>query len=114
IIGFEIENFRTLQNQMFSLGQNITVFSGRNGSMKTSILGLIAHIFTSDSKDVFGKELKTSLSEVFKFSDKYDKNKYIYNVIFESDGNFVKEPVSIYYVAGKTNRRRVVVSGSEK
>lgn len=114
IIGFEIDKFRTFNNQAFSLGEYMTVFSGRNGSMKTSLLGLIAHIFDSSAKDAFGKELKTTLKEVFKLSDKYDTEKYTYHVLFESDGKIVKEPVNIYYVAENTNRHRVVVSGSEK
>ena len=68
IEGLIIRNFRTIEEQTVALGGNITVFSGRNGTMKTSLMGLIAHPFTSTGKDAFGKTLKTSLQEVFRFS----------------------------------------------
>ncbi|WP_291591605.1 AAA family ATPase [Comamonas sp. UBA7528] len=115
VIGLNISKFRTFNNQSLSLGSHVTVFSGRNGSMKTSLMGLVAHVFTSSSKDAFGKDLKTSLKEVFKLSDKFDKDKYIYDIEIETTKDEkISEPVSIYFTEGKTQRHRVVLSGSEK
>lgn len=115
LVGIEIERFRSLVNQPVVLGERITVLSGRNGTMKTSLMGLLAHPFTSEAKDVFGKNLKTSLSDVFKFSPKFDRDDYKYKLAIKTDGNeILSEPVSIYYVAEGTNRHRVVVSGAEK
>lgn len=115
VIGLNISKFRTFSNQSLSLGSHVTVFSGRNGSMKTSLMGLVAHVFDSSSKDAFGKSLKTSLAEVFKLSDKFDKDKYIYDIQIETTKNEkISEPVSIYFTEGKTQRRRIVLSGSEK
>lgn len=115
IEGIEIKNFRSIRDQVLALGSNITVLSGRNGTMKTSLMGLIAHPFTSIGKDVFGKTLKTTLREVFKFSPTHDANKYEYDLILRTENEKVlREPVSIYYVGDNTERHRVVVSGSEK
>jgi len=55
LVGIEIEKFRSLADQSLVLGERITVLSGRNGTMKTSLMGLLAHPFTSEAKDVFGK-----------------------------------------------------------
>jgi len=115
IEGLIIRNFRTIEEQTVALGGNITVFSGRNGTMKTSIMGLIAHPFTSTGKDAFGKTLKTSLQEVFRFSPTHDNDDYKYDLLIKTDKEkLLRESVSIYYVAGNTDRHRVVVSGAEK
>ena len=114
VLAIEIKKFRTFENQTIFLGDHITVFSGRNGTMKTSLMGLIAHPFEGKSKDAFGKTLKTSLKEVFNLSAKFDKDKYEYDLVLKSGDHILGEPVSIYYVAEHTNRHRVVVSGAEK
>lgn len=114
ILGIEISKFRTLENQSVRLGNHVTVISGRNGTMKTSILGLIAHPFDSDARDAFGAPLKTILSNVFRLSPDHDKEEYTYDLILETPGGLLSEQVRIYWVGDKTNRHRVVVSGSEK
>ena len=114
VFAIDIKKFRTFENQTIFLGDHITVFSGRNGTMKTSLLGLVAHPFEGDGKDAFGKTLKTSLSEVFNLSAEFDKDKYEYDLVLNTTDGLLSEPVSIYYVAEKTNRHRVVVSGAEK
>ena len=83
--------------------------------MKTSLMALVAHPFSSDSEDGLGKSLKTTLSEVFNLSKTYDLDDYEYAIISEmTDGRFIRSPVQIYFTADKTNRHRIVVSGSEK
>lgn len=116
INSIQIKKFRSFADRTVELGSQVTVLIGRNGTMKTSLMGLIAHPFSSDSKDVFGKELKTKLKEVFRLSEKYDSGQYSYSLIMKPvDSNeLLKEEVKIYYVAENTNRHRVVVSGSEK
>lgn len=115
IVGIAIKRFRAMQDQNVFLGSNITIFSGRNGTMKTSLMGLIAHPFNSEAQDVFGKVLKTPLQEVFKLSPVFDKDRYEYDLVLGiSDGKVLREPVAMYYVGDKTNRHRVVVSGAEK
>lgn len=113
IKGITIEKFRTIENKNIKLGENITLISGRNGTMKTSILGLIAHPFTGDAKDIFGQPLKTSLKDVFKLSlEKDDKYKYYMN-LETNTGKHIEEPIRIYQSKIKIDepekRYRIVV-----
>lgn len=111
IDAIEVENFRTLKNRVLSLGKNLTIISGKNGTMKTTLMGLIAHPFTSTSVDCFGNQLKTPLSEVFRLSLKYDDN-YSYNILLTSKSNEkIREKITIDERGG---RHRIVVSGHEK
>ncbi|WP_262071324.1 AAA family ATPase [Stenotrophomonas sp. Marseille-Q5258] len=114
ILGIRINKFRTLENQDVRLGNHLTVISGRNGTMKTSILGLIAHPFDSDARDAFGAPLKTILSNVFRLSPDHDTDEYTYDLLLQTPEGLLSEQVRIYWVGDKTNRHRVVVSGSEK
>ena len=114
ILGIRIERFRSLQDQSLVMGERITVLSGRNGTMKTSLMGLLAHPFSSEAKDAFGSDLKTTLQEVFKLSPEFDKKDYRYHmVLLTGTDQKLCEPVSIYRVQENTNRHRVVVSGAE-
>ena len=115
ILGIRIRCFRSLRDQSLMLGEQLTVLSGRNGTMKTSLMGLLAHPFSSDAKDAFSAELKTPLQEVFKLSPQFDKDDYAYDMILRmGSGDILSEPVSIYRVQDNTNRHRIVVSGAEK
>lgn len=111
IDAIEIDNFRTLKNRVLSLGNNLTILSGKNGTMKTTLMGLIAHPFTSNSVDCFGKRLKTPFSDIFRLSLKYDDN-YNYNILFTSKNNEkIREKITIDERGG---RHRIVASGHEK
>lgn len=115
ILGIRIERFRSLKGQSLVMGEHITVLSGRNGTMKTSLMGLLAHPFSSMAKDAFGSNLKTTLQEVFKLSPEFDKDDYRYDIILRTGTDQkLSESVSIYRVQENTNRHRVVVSGAEK
>lgn len=115
ILGIRIKCFRSLKEQSLILGEHVTVLSGRNGTMKTSLMGLLAHPFSSEAKDAFGTDLKTPLQEVFKLSPEFDTDDYFYDMTLSTgDGAILAEPVSIYRVQENTNRHRIVVSGAEK
>ena len=115
ILGIRIERFRSFRERTLVMGEHVTVLSGRNGTMKTSLMGLLAHPFSSEAKDAFGSHLKTTLHEVFKLSPEFDKENYLYDLVLRTgNGKTLSEPVSIYRVQEKTNRHRVVVSGAEK
>ena len=104
-----------LKKQSLILGKQITVLSGRNGTMKTSLMGLLAQPFSSESKDAFGTDLKTPLNQVFKLSPNFDTENYFYDMSLRTgNGEILTEPVSFYYVKENTNRHRIVVSGAEK
>lgn len=108
----KIHNFRTFHDQEIKLGRNMTLIVGRNGTMKTSLLGLIAHPFGSEAVDAFGNALKTKISEVFRLSLKYDTEKYNYDMVIKTNKNeVITEPV---YIDDRGERHRVVVSGHEK
>lgn len=115
ILGIRIKCFRSLRDQSLILGEHVTVLSGRNGTMKTSLMGLLAHPFSSEAKDAFGTELKTPLGQVFRLSPKFDAEDYSYEMRLRTgNGELLAEPVSFYYVKENTNRHRIVVSGAEK
>lgn len=111
IHGIEIENFRLFKDQKVDLGKHITVLSGRNGSMKSTLMGLISHIYRSDYNDVFDRPMQTKLNEVFKLSKTNDTDTYTYHVLFEDiDNNLIKEPVKIDF-REQSGRHRIVPSG---
>ena len=115
ILGIRIDRFRSFRGQSLVMGEHVTVLSGRNGTMKTSLMGLLAHPFSSESKDAFGSKLKTTLAEVFKLSPEFDKENYQYDLVLRTGADeTLSEPVSIYRVQENTNRHRIVVSGAEK
>lgn len=115
ILGIQIKCFRSLKEQSLILGEHITVLSGRNGTMKTSLMGLLAQPFSSEAKDAFGTDLKTPLHQVFRLSPEFDAEDYFYEMRLRTgDGEILSEPVSFYYVKENTNRHRIVVSGAEK
>ncbi|KHT24563.1 ATP-dependent nuclease [Pectobacterium brasiliense] len=78
----KIENFRALKNIEIEFGDHITVICGKNGTSKSSILGISAQIFSFD-KDYVKEEglsfkqitdgiFKSQYGEHFRISDKFD------------------------------------------
>ena len=117
IDGIYIDKFRSLQKRQIKLGKFITLITGKNGTMKSSILGLIAHPFTSPNgaKDMYGKDLKTNYSYVFHLSMDKDSNEYVYylqaTTIKEEN---IWEPVRIYRREAEDRHRVTVGAGNEK
>lgn len=111
----EIEKFRSLSNREVKLGKYLTIISGKNGTMKTTLLGLIAHPFSNDNEDAFHDPLKTLKGDVFRLSTKYDDNYSYYICLTTERGQKIKENVAIY-VGDITNksRHRIVVSGHNR
>lgn len=122
IIGIRVDNFRLFKNQIFELGSHITIVSGRNGTMKSTLMGLIAQPYNSEHRDVFGRKMETKFSEVFKLSSEKDKNDYLYHIRLKVNGNLLlEEPVPLYFQPGNKNtkysqkdRHRLVPSGRQK
>lgn len=115
---FEIDKFRLFQNQNLILGSGITILSGRNGTMKSTLLGLMSHPYETDKVDVHGRVMKTKFDDVFKFSLQKDKEKYLYKIKMVLDDNKkVIEPIPVYIQTeadGKIKRHRIVPSGRAK
>lgn len=111
ITGIHIDKFRSLVNRDIKLGKYLTLITGKNGTMKSSILGLIAHPFSSPNaaEDMYGNELKTRHSDVFKLSKEKDKENYIYYLqAITDDDKRLSEPIRMYFNK-KEERHRVTV-----
>lgn len=111
ITGIDIKKFRSLQKRHLQLGQCITVITGKNGTMKSSLLGLVAHPFSSPSgaKDLYGNELKTDMRDVFRLSLDKDKNEYIYYIQGVTQfHDEISEPIRLYARVNE-NRHRITV-----
>lgn len=78
-----IEKFRALNNVEVEFGDHITVVCGKNGTSKSSILGIAAQIFSFEKdygkdeslrhyKQITGAEFKSRYSEHFRISEKFD------------------------------------------
>lgn len=85
-----ITTFRHLNSLNFDIGSIITVIAGGNGTGKTSMLGIIGHIFKYGNTyhNLFNERFETKYSEVFRFSDTHDiSGNYSYQLIFEDSTN---------------------------
>lgn len=77
-----IENFRALNNVEVDFGDHITVVCGKNGTSKSSILGIAAQIFSFEKdysknealsfRQIAGGSFKSQYSEHFRISEKFD------------------------------------------
>ena len=60
-----IEKFRAIKDLNFDLGSKITVIVGHNGTMKTTILGILSQTFTlSKDNPMVGEKTKTAFNNV--------------------------------------------------
>ncbi|MDK9721989.1 MAG: AAA family ATPase [Rhodospirillales bacterium] len=77
-----IEKFRALNNVKVEFGDYITVICGKNGTSKSSILGIAAQIFSFEKdyakaeelsfRQIAGGTFKSQYSEHFRISEKFD------------------------------------------
>lgn len=71
-----IENFRAFHNVSVNLGQRLTVVAGRNGTQKTTLLGILSQPFSlsqgslKGQKTIDGYDFKSQFKEKFKVSEK--------------------------------------------
>jgi len=77
-----IHKFRALNNVEIELGTHVTVICGKNGTSKSSILGIAAQIFSFETdyaknaslqfQTIGGGKFKSLPSEHFRFSEEFD------------------------------------------
>jgi len=77
-----VEKFRALNNVQCELGDHITVVCGKNGTSKSSLLGIAAQIFSFEKdystgedisfRQIAGGFFKSQYSEHFRISDVFD------------------------------------------
>jgi AAA15 family ATPase/GTPase len=113
----KIKKFRHLSNLELSFGNLITAIAGQNGTGKSSILGLVGHIFTFREKNdttiyktIDGKPYETQFSEIFRFS--YPKNDKAGNHEYEvelDNGDVVPVISTDRIEKGKDKTLRLVV-----
>lgn len=115
IIKIEVEKFRHLNNITIPLNKQIIAIAGQNGTGKSTLLGLIGHVFNYEKthKTITGLNFSTVFSEIFQFSyPKYDKEKeHIYWAHF-NDRQKVKVQSAIR--KGQTTTLRLVVGTKRK
>lgn len=76
----KIHKYRGFKDVSFTLGTQLTVIAGQNGTQKTTLLGMLTQMFTLDPKSLMGSEkpliggnYKSNFEEKFKFSPEFDK-----------------------------------------
>lgn len=76
----KIQKYRGFRDVSFSIGTQLTVIAGQNGTQKTTLLGMLTQMFTLDPKSSIGKEkpliggnYRSDFVNKFKFSPKFDK-----------------------------------------
>lgn len=82
-----IEKFRALRNINFDLGNKVTAIVGHNGTMKTTILGILSQTFTIGDKNpmhgaktIDGYNFRSQFNEKFKLSDKDIPGEHIWKL----------------------------------
>lgn len=88
IISMKIKKFRGLENIDIDFSDHITLLCGKNGTSKSTILGIVAQVFSFrtdysvsnpvknallEYKSLLGKSYESKFSEHFRFSEKFDK-----------------------------------------
>lgn len=78
-----VKKFRNMTNVEIEFGKRITVISGKNGTAKSTILGLIAQVFSFDTnfatgeklefKTLNGQSFKSNFKDHFKLSPNFDQ-----------------------------------------
>lgn len=112
-----IKKFRHLQNLELTFGERLTAIAGQNTTGKSSVLGLVGHVFNfpSDYKTLNEKQFATQYSEIFRFSyPDYDKAKD-HDYVVELDTG-MQVPVLSYgrKEKGKEKSLRLRVGKSKK
>ena len=77
-----VKKFRNMDNIEIDFGKRITIISGKNGTAKSTILGLVAQIFSFDKNYVTGSDIefetlngkafKSDFKDHFRFSENFD------------------------------------------
>lgn len=92
-----IEKFRKIKNLEFTIGKNLTAIVGQNGSMKTSILGMLSQPFSWRDKNnpMTAEKTIDGLNFESKFKDKFrmdinreNAGEHIWTLLF-SDNSYV-------------------------
>lgn len=93
-----IDDFRVLQNIPITMGQQITIIAGQNGTGKSTILSIIAHSSEVKDKNIFGRPYRSQFSEMIKQSYKSDtKNNECVHFELCAPNDFTKTTERFHY-----------------
>ncbi len=111
-----IEKFRAIQNLDISVGENLTCICGRNGTMKTTLMGILAHPFSCSKRKDDIENMKSIVNhktieqftfqskfqDKFRISEEYDKiGDHKWTINFKEGGS--KEVITITSQERKEN-----------
>lgn len=114
-----IEYFREMKGVDVSFGKKLTVISGRNGTGKSSVLGLISQFLSFRNvhgqedinyKTLFNEEFESEFRNHIKISDKFDTpdKKYRINIFLEED-----DKVYVLAATRREDQIRFVLRGNQ-
>lgn len=101
ITRIEIKKFRGIKEQKAEIGKLITFIVGRNGTQKSTLLGMLSQTFTlkrtnpmSKEKPLSGGNYRSSFGEKFRLSDQFDKpGEHEWTLFFDDNSKFEIESI---------------------
>lgn len=101
ITRIEIKKFRGIKEQTAEIGKLVTFIVGRNGTQKSTLLGMLSQTFTLKSSNPMSKEkplsggnYRSSFREKFRLSDKFDKpGEHEWTLFFDDNSKFEIESI---------------------
>lgn len=110
ITKIHIKKFRGIEEQEAELGKLLTIIVGRNGTQKSTLLGMLSQTFTlkpsnpmSREKPLSGGNYRSSFGEKFRLSDAFDKpGEHQWTLFFDDESHFEIES----YLRSDTNALR--------
>lgn len=112
ITKIHIKKFRGFHNQETELGSHITVITGRNGTQKSTLLGLLSQTFSINNNSIMygekplcGGNYRSSFQDKFRLSEKYDlPGEHEWTLFFDDRDPFTVESIA-RSTRGKTSLR---------
>lgn len=105
-----VEKFRKLENLEIPLGKKVIVIAGQNGTLKTTLLGMIAQPFSmtdklnplSSEKTLEGQKYESKFKDKFKMSLNFDKpGEHKWRLYIPNDNIYPKEYFEVESIARK-------------
>ena len=101
ITRIDIKKFRGIKEQTAEIGKLVTFIVGRNGTQKSTLLGMLSQTFTlkssnpmSQEKPLSGGDYRSSFREKFRLSDKFDKpGEHEWTLFFDDNSKFEIESI---------------------
>lgn len=110
-----IKKFRKLENLEIPLGKKVTVIAGQNGTLKTTLLGMIAQPFSLKDKEhpfnkeraIDGQKFESKFKEKFKISLNFDKPKeHIWRLYIPDNEIYNKDYIELESILRKEKGKK--------